>query len=412
MAMPIETGADRGRGKRRRRFGRVCSRKWSSGRRTWRAIWFCRVERKRLSRSFDTEKEAKDFLSELERRVIAKAYEVPPTIVEAERKEVAEQIAAQPKKVPLLCEYAEHVIDQRFEAVLSEGAIGVYRAALRAWRGFFGAKAGQPARRLDELTPAMWSDYRAWRAGTRNAICGTKTTVGPRTMNCDQQCLVRILNEAVADGYLDKNPLAGMKKLRVPQRSRRYLTKAEVAALVRAAEPHFRPMLVAAVYTGARKGELVRLRWTDIDFDAGKIALFRPKVGSADWIDLHPALAEELKRLRERRKKRREVHAEDHVFLSRYGRPFENIHTSWKKAAAGAKLDGREGLSFHSLRHTHATFFLQAGGAVTDLQQQLGHADLATTQIYAHALSERRRATVMALDFAPTKDAPVPAPTT
>ena len=46
-----------------------------------------------------------------------------------------------------------------------------------------------------------------------------------------------------------------------------------------------------------------------------------------------------------------------------------------------------------------STFFLQQGGAVTDLQQQLGHADLATTQIYAHGLSERRRATVLALDF-------------
>ncbi|MCG3136064.1 MAG: Tyrosine recombinase XerC [Planctomycetes bacterium] len=400
MAMPIETGADSKRMKRRRRFGRVSSRKWSSGRRTWRAVWFCRVEQRRLSRSFDSEKDAKEFLAELERRVIARAYEVPPTILEADRKDAAVQAAAAPKKVPALVTYAEHVVDERFEAVLAPGTIGVYHSALRAWKGFFGAKPGQPARRLDEITPAMWSDYRAWRATHRNAICGTGTTVGPRTMNSDQQCLVRILNEAVADGYLDKNPLAGMKKLRCPQKSRRYLTKAEVAALFGAAEPHFRPMLVTAVYTGARKGELVRLRWSDLDLVAGKIALFRPKVGTADWIDLHPTVAAELKALKERRAARKEVRPEDHIFLSRYGRPFHNIHTSWRLACKGAGLAGREGVSFHSLRHTFATFFLQQGGAVTDLQQQLGHADLATTQIYAHGLSERRRATVMALDFA------------
>lgn len=45
----------------------------------------------------------------------------------------------------------------------------------------------------------------------------------------------------------------------------------------------------------------------------------------------------------------------------------------------------------------------QNGGAVTDLQQQLGHAELATTQIYANALSERRRATVLAMEFAPAR---------
>ncbi len=72
---------------------------------------------------------------------------------------------------------------------------------------------------------------------------------------------------------------------------------------------------------------------------------------------------------------------------------------SWAIAVRGAGLEGREGLTFHSLRHSFATHFLEGGGAVTDLQQQLGHAELATTQIYAAGLSERRRATVMALDF-------------
>ena len=50
-------------------------------------------------------------------------------------------------------------------------------------------------------------------------------------------------------------------------------------------------------------------------------------------------------------------------------------------------------------RDSFATHYLQCGGAVTDQQQQLGHAEFATTQIYASALSARRRASVMALDF-------------
>jgi integrase len=158
---------------------------------------------------------------------------------------------------------------------------------------------------------------------------------------------------------------------------------------------------VAGVYTGARKCELTRLRWSDIDFAGGKIALYRPKVGNADSIDLHPDVAEELKALRARREKRKEVRDTDHVFLSRRGGPFTNVSRSWEITLERAGLAGREGLTFHSLRHSHATWFLSNGGSITDLQAQLGHAAVSTTQIYAAAVNERRRATVLAMQFRP-----------
>ena len=396
MTHPIEEPADKRRNKRRRRFGRITSRKWPSGRRTWRATWHCKVERRRMSRSFVTEKEARDFLAELERQVITATYAVPPTIAEAEREDADEMRAAQPRTVPTLVDYAEDVIERRFEPVLARGTMGVYRAALRAWREHFGTRAGRRAAALDEITPAAWLDYRAWRASARNSSHGAKTTVSNRTLNADQQCLVRILNEAVTDGHLETNPLAGMKKLRERRKPRRYLTKDEIGRLLAACPKDFRPLAIAMVYTGARKSELTSLRWGDIDFDGGKIALVRSKVGNVDSLDLHPALRTALLRLRLRRK---EPTSDAYVFLSRKGTPFTNITKSWAIALRGAGLEGREGLTPHSLRHSFAVHFLEGGGAVTDLQQQLGHADLATTQIYAAGLSERRRATVMGMDF-------------
>ncbi|MCG3135928.1 MAG: Tyrosine recombinase XerC [Planctomycetes bacterium] len=406
MVRPIEKSAPGtpGRAKRRRRFGRITLRKWPSGRRTWRAAWVCQVERRKLSRSFDSEKEAKDFLAELERRVIARAYEVPPTIQQEEERHVESVVAAQPREVPTFVAYAEDVIERRFDKVLSEGAMGVQRAALRAWKEFFGPRAGRRALRLDEITPAMLLDYRAWRTSHRNSLGGPAKPISPRTINADHAAMCRILNEAVLDGHLAKNPIAGMKKLREVRRQRRYLTKEELGALIAKCPEHFRPFLVTAAYTGARKGELTRLRWSDLDFESGKIALYRPKVGNADWIDMHPAVEAELQRLRASRETtlRREgkkLASEEHVFLSRHGTPFVEIRRSWVLALKAAGLDGREGLTPHSLRHSFATHYLQNGGAVTDLQQQLGHAELATTQIYASALSARRRATVMALEF-------------
>ena len=391
-----EAPTTRRRGKRKRRFGNIYSRKWGSGRRTWSAKYFCRAERRWLTRAFDTEKEAKDFLDEVEKRILAEAYEVPPTISEAHERAVEASVQKTPRRAPTLVSYATDIIERRFEPVLAKGTIGVYRAALRAWTTYFGKRDGQRAVRLDEITPARWLDYRAWRAKTRNSSHGRKRTVGNRTLNADQQCVVRILNEAILDGHLDANPLAGMKKLREARKPRRYLTKEEIGALITNCPEHFRAYLLTALYTGARKSELVRLRWSDIDFEGGKIGLFRPKVGNADSIDLHPAVAEELQRVRAERE---DVAPRDHVFLSSRGTPFREIRKSWALALKAAGLEEREGLTPHTTRHSFATHYLQNGGAVTDLQQQLGHADLATTQIYAAGLSERRRKTVMAMEF-------------
>ena len=211
------------------------------------------------------------------------------------------------------------------------------------------------------------------------------------------------------DGHIERNLLAGLRKLRAPTRPRRYLTKDEIARLIDACPKDFKPLAIAMVYTGARKSELTALRWGDIDFERGKITLVRPKVGNVDTLDLHRKLRTALLRHRLRRKKPR---PDVHVFLSRKGTPYTNLSKSWAIAIKGAGLAGREGLTPHSLRHSFAVHFLEGGGAVTDLQQQLGHSNLATTRIYATGLSERRRLTVMALDFgAPKQRLPKPATT-
>ena len=389
--------------KRRRRFGRIYSRKWKSGRRTWSAVWFCRVERRRLTRSFDSEKDAREFLGELERRKLASVYEVPATLQEARRAEEEEQrAAAAPERppVPTLVAYAEHVVRTRFEPVLAAGSIGVYRAALRAWRAYFGERDGRAAVTLDEITPALWADYRAWRATARNSTHGPAKPVGPRTLNADLQCLVRVLNEATLDGHLATNPLAGTKKLREPKRPRRYLSLNEIERLLANCPKRFKPLLTTAIFTGCRKSELVAIRWHDVDFDGMKLTIFRSKTGTSDRLDLHPAVAKELERLK---RKRPGAKGEDFIFTSWHGTPYVDVRKSWSAALRAAGIETRPGLSFHSTRHSFATAFLSNGGAVTDLMAQLGHRKLETTQIYAADVSERRRATVMALPFGGTR---------
>jgi integrase len=376
----------------------VFERPWPSGRRNHCAQWFDQTQgNKRVTRHFDTKKEANEFLDELERQVLAKVYVTPPTVAETLKMDPVETAPS----TPAFVEYAQTLLDKRLAATLAENTMHVYRANLLALSGLYGARDGRPAARLDEVTAASFLDYRAHRRTVNHHPGGKGTTVSAATVNRDQQFACRVLNEAVVDGHLVVNPLAGLRKLKEPRKPRRYLTKDEIAAVIEHAPRWFRPLVVAAVYTGARKCELTRLRWNDIDFAGGKIALFRQKVGNADVLDLHPLVAEELKALRARRAKRKTVKDGDHIFLSRRGGAFTDTSRSWELTLEGAGLAGRDGLTFHSLRHSHATHFLEGGGAVSDLQAQLGHANLATTQRYAAAINERRRATVLAMDFRP-----------
>ncbi|MCE9637840.1 MAG: site-specific integrase [Planctomycetes bacterium] len=384
------------RSKRRRRFGYVFSRRWASGRKTWSAQWFDQSQGgKRVTRHFDAESDANEFLDELERQILAKVYVTPPTAAETMH---MEPVAVAPV-VPTLVSYAADLVKLRLAASLAVNTLNLYSSNLLALSAFYGERRGRPALRLDEITVKSFLDYRAVRRTLRNSPDGRGGSVSAATVNRDQQFLCRVLNEAVVDGHLAANPLIGLKKLKEPRKPRRYLTKAEIALVLEHAPPRFRPLVLAALYTGARKCELTRLRWSDLDFENGKIALFRQKVGNADMLDLHPTLGAELKRLRAKRKDAEDT---DFIFLSRRGVAFTNISRSWELAIAGAGLTGR-GLTFHGLRHAFATFYLSGGGAVTDLQMQLGHADLSTTQRYAACLSERRRATVMAMSFGATK---------
>jgi integrase len=386
----------RNRARRKRRFGYVFERQWPSGRTNYCAQWFDATQGgKRVTRHFDTEREANDFLDELERQILAKVYVTPPTVAETLKLDPVEQ----PRVVPTFVEYAHTLLTKRLAATLAPNTVDVYEANLRALSVFYGPRDGRAGAQLEEVTAASFLDYRAFRRTTNHHPNGTQKAVSGATINRDQQFACRVLNEAVVDRHIAANPLAGLRKLKEPRKPRRYLTREEIAAVIEHAPRWFRPLVVAGVYTGARKCELTRLRWSDIDFDGGKIALYRPKVGNADSIDLHPDVADELKALRARREKRKEVKDTDHVFLSRRGGPFTNVSRSWEITLERAGLAGREGLTFHSLRHTHATWFLSDGGSISDLQSQLGHAAVSTTQIYAAAVNERRRVTVLAMDF-------------
>ncbi len=393
-------------GKRHRRFGRIYSRRWSSGRVNWYVVWFDRAQKRRVTRAMgDNREDAVAFLNELETRVRLKLPAVVPTQAQLMAAPTGSETAPPPAGTTFV-EYATDLLEKRLVGALAKATVTLYRCNLAALARFFGPKtettlvAGKsvdvtvPGAALDAVTPAEFQKYRVWRRATRRSPQGEKTKpISDATLNRDHAFAALVLNHAVAEGLLAASPLRGLKKLREARKPRRYFTKRELGLLIAKCPKRFKALLLAAIYTGARKCELTSLRWRDVDFERGKIALVRSKVGNCDFLDLHPALAKELLRVRNERD---EPPPEEHVFLSWHGTAYAEVRKAWALTQRAAGVEAR---GFHSLRHSFATHYLENGGAVSDLQMQLGHSKLETTQIYASALSERRRDTVLALDF-------------
>jgi integrase len=214
-------------------------------------------------------------------------------------------------------------------------------------------------------------------------------------------------------GWATSNPCEGVELTAVPEMTEiRFLTLEEVRALVAGARPGMyealdRAMFLAAAMTGLRKGELVALRWRDVDWPSQRIRVrqnyTRGEFGtpksrrSTRSVPMADELAGELERLHQGSQWKDD---EDLVFAHPATggvQPKANITRRMRAALRSAGLD--EEHRFHDLRHTFGTAMAAAGVPLRTLQEWLGHRDLATTQIYADYSPSAHEADMVARAF-------------
>ena len=173
----------------------------------------------------------------------------------------------------------------------------------------------------------------------------------------------------------------------------RWLTLEEEYRLLQAALPWLRELLVFAIHTGMRMGEIVSLTWAGVDLTRRSITVFRSKNGERRTI---PANQTVLDLLGKRQAIRQSV--TDLVFHSQTGTPLDgsNIRRCLNSALKTAKVHD---LHFHDLRHTFATRMVQAGVDLYKVQRLLGHKSPVMTQRYAHHYPESLRDGVEVLDM-------------
>ncbi|HYS05854.1 MAG TPA: site-specific integrase [Candidatus Dormibacteraeota bacterium] len=232
-------------------------------------------------------------------------------------------------------------------------------------------------RLLHEITPADIQQM---------ILARLKTGVCHATVNRQRAILSSLFRWSVEQGYAIVNPVKNVKKFRESAGRTRFLTKDETERLLKACKPHLRELVFAAIYTGGRLSELLKLRWSEVNCERGILTFRREttKSGKGRTIPLAPELARMLHNLREARRHLTDYGWDpDHVFTY-VGRPLACVRTAFIHAR---KKAGLEDVRFHDLRHSFASNFVMNGGDIYRLQRLLGHSSISLTERYSH-LSE------------------------
>lgn len=255
--------------------------------------------------------------------------------------------------------------------------------------------------------------------------------VSPKTMQNRLGVLGTALRQAVREGLVDRNPLDAVDKPRVSRTPLKIVGEPEAAKVRKAAEGTDLEIIVrVALATGARLGELLALRWRDIDLEhrrvhisrtiterAGKSAANRyaftePKGRRGRTVDVAASTVEALKRHKASQSAVRLQFGEtwdDHglVFPNVWqlrdvapGSPLRvsTVSRQFHKLATDNSLAG---VRFHDLRHAYATIALRNGVSVNAVAEALGHADPAMTlRVYSHVLPGQQREAADLIDAA------------
>lgn len=237
---------------------------------------------------------------------------------------------------------------------------------------------------LSDITPELIEKYRLARRADG---------ISPSTINRELACLKTIFAKAIEWGKTETDPARKIKKFREPSSRERILTGDEARLLLNTASPELRPILITALGTGMRRGEILRLKWTDLDLVRGTITIASSKSGKPRKIPMSGYVAAALGAVPKRG---------EYVFQNlETGRPIKDVKTAFHSACRRAKKNpgdkkdpGITGLHFHDLRHTALTWMLRGGADIVTVSKIAGHSNIQMTAKYLHETGESMRLAV------------------
>ncbi|MBI4468109.1 MAG: site-specific integrase [Acidobacteria bacterium] len=239
------------------------------------------------------------------------------------------------------------------------------------------------SKRLSDISPI---DVERFKIERRKTPTRRGTTRAAATVNRELALLRHVLTMALRDGLIRDHPMkSGKVRLyREDNKVERFLNEEEEAQLLLACVgryAHLRPIIVTALYTGMRRGEVFNLKWSDVDLDRNQIHVRKSKTGKPRTIHITPNVHSVIEQLLP-------LTAESEFV---FGNPNTGKARTDSKHGftAVCRAAGIAGLRFHDLRHTFATRLARSSGNIVDVAHVLGHAQISTTMRYAHAIPDK-----------------------
>jgi len=197
-------------------------------------------------------------------------------------------------------------------------------------------------------------------------------TVSDGTIIKEMNCLKRLFTVAVDKEKITVNPAHGANVPEAPKGRNRYLLPKEIGQVMKACPEWLRPIMGLAVSLGTRRGELLRVRWEDVDLASGQILLKHTKNGQERPAFINNLALQVLNSLGAGTKKK--------------GLLFPDVTPAQVTVAfiRACQEVGIEDFSFHDLRHTFASHARMNGVDLHTLQKLLGHSDPRMTDVYAN----------------------------
>ena len=251
---------------------------------------------------------------------------------------------------------------------------------------------------VQKITPADIEEFKEYLR--------TKRKVKNATINRYLETLSKIFSIGVDNEIISSNPLKKVSKLREDNHKIRFLTIEEEKRLFTEIEKEYevidkytrqkkiiqpylylKPIIITALQTGMRRGEIFNLKWSNIDFEYGIIELLDTKPGKARKIPLSKTLENLLNSIEK---------LSEYVFVNpQTNQPYVNLKHSFTSLIKNAKI---EDFRFHDLRHTVATRLVEKGIDLLVVKEILGHSNIETTMRYAHPVPKRKQEAIDVLN--------------
>lgn len=271
----------------------------------------------------------------------------------------------------------------------------MYMITAETMKAFFGKQ------RVNQIDAETINRYVAARlAGTIEVNGVKREPVGRTTCNRDISFMRSVFIFGVENGYCNRNPIKrGMYDRKAEEAGKRideYLTVDEIIRYLDSCAVQYFPVAFCALTTGMRRGEVLNLKWCDVNLDQKTITLHKTKGGKQRTVAMPDKLTAVLRGV-----KCRQVN--EFVFTNRNGAPYVDVRSAHRHTmirsglAAERERDGRTQLRFHDLRRSFASALAYQCKNPYMVSRALGHSTLEMTQSYVAMPEDQHREAIEAV---------------